>query len=183
MTSSNGNIFRVTGHLCGEFTGPRWIPHTQRPVARSFDVFFDLRLNNDWVNNREAGELRRYRTHYDVIVMPVKIIGAPRNIQSNLTAPVSFLGSHRFTVLLGVAGIIPVVIGILSKSGNQGKDGPEESQGVCVLHSQHDNTWDFAAQITLDTPLKVKYPGHFDSSGCLFWMTVRHLISKSTQNQ
>ena len=34
----------VTGHLCGEFTGPRWIP-TQRPVTRSFDVFFDLRLN------------------------------------------------------------------------------------------------------------------------------------------
>ena len=23
MTSSNGNIFRVTGHLCGEFTGSR----------------------------------------------------------------------------------------------------------------------------------------------------------------
>ena len=23
MTSSNGNIFRVTGHLCGEFTSPR----------------------------------------------------------------------------------------------------------------------------------------------------------------
>ena len=41
----------------------------QRPVTRSFDVFFDLRLNNDWVNNREAGDLRRYRCHYDVIVM------------------------------------------------------------------------------------------------------------------
>ena len=40
MTSSNGNIFRVTGHLCGEFTG-----------------------------NREAGDLRRYRAHYDVTVM------------------------------------------------------------------------------------------------------------------
>ena len=25
MTSSNGSIFRVTGHLCGEFTGHRWI--------------------------------------------------------------------------------------------------------------------------------------------------------------
>ena len=24
---------------------------------------------NDWVNNREAGALRRYRAHYDVIVM------------------------------------------------------------------------------------------------------------------
>ena len=29
MTSSNENIFRVTSHLCGEFTGPRWIPHTK----------------------------------------------------------------------------------------------------------------------------------------------------------
>ena len=28
MTSSNGNIFRVTGHLCGEFTAHRWIPRT-----------------------------------------------------------------------------------------------------------------------------------------------------------
>ena len=44
MTSSNGNIFRVTGPLCGEFTGPGEF-HTQRPVTRSFDVFFDLRLN------------------------------------------------------------------------------------------------------------------------------------------
>ena len=38
MTSWNGNIFRVTGHLCGEFP-------VQRPVTWSFDVFFDLRLN------------------------------------------------------------------------------------------------------------------------------------------
>ena len=45
MTSSNGSIFRITGHCYGEFTGPRWIPRTPRPVTRSFDVFFDLRLN------------------------------------------------------------------------------------------------------------------------------------------
>ena len=44
MTSSNGNIFRVTGPLGGEFTGPGEFP-TQRPVTRSFDVFFDLCLN------------------------------------------------------------------------------------------------------------------------------------------
>ena len=44
MTSSNGNIFRVTGHLCGEFTGPGEFP-AQRPVRRSFDVFFDISLN------------------------------------------------------------------------------------------------------------------------------------------
>ena len=42
----------------------------QRPVTRSFDFFFDLYAwINDWVNNREAGDLRRHRTHYDVIVM------------------------------------------------------------------------------------------------------------------
>ena len=33
MTSSNGSISRVTGHLCGEFTGPRWIPHTKASDA------------------------------------------------------------------------------------------------------------------------------------------------------
>ena len=43
MTSSNGNIFRVTGCagnslLTGEFP-------SQRPVTRSFDVFFYLRPN------------------------------------------------------------------------------------------------------------------------------------------
>ena len=43
MTSSNGNIFRVTGPLCREFTGQ--FP-AQRPVAPSFDAFFDLCLNN-----------------------------------------------------------------------------------------------------------------------------------------
>ena len=41
----------------------------QRPMTRSFDVFFDLCLNNGgWEDNREAGDSRRYRAH-DVIVM------------------------------------------------------------------------------------------------------------------
>ena len=41
----------------------------QRPVTRSFDVFFDLRLKNGQVNNRDAGDLRRHRVDYDVTVM------------------------------------------------------------------------------------------------------------------
>ena len=28
-TWSNGKFFLITGHLCGEFTGPRWIPRTK----------------------------------------------------------------------------------------------------------------------------------------------------------
>ena len=34
ITSSNGNIFRVTGPLCGEFTGDRWIPLTKASDAQ-----------------------------------------------------------------------------------------------------------------------------------------------------
>ena len=44
MTSSNGNIFRVTGPLWGNPPVTGGFP-SQRPVTRSFDVFFDLRLN------------------------------------------------------------------------------------------------------------------------------------------
>ena len=69
MTSSNGNIFRVTGHLCGEFTGPRWIPHTKANDAELCCFLLICVWINIWVNNREAADLRRYRAHYDVIVM------------------------------------------------------------------------------------------------------------------
>ena len=68
MTSSNGSIFRATGHLCGEFTGPRWIPLTK---ASDADLMFSLicaRING-WVNNRKAGDLGRHWAHYDVILM------------------------------------------------------------------------------------------------------------------
>ena len=44
MTSSNGNIFRVTGLCAGNSPVTGEFP-SQRPVTRSFDVFFDLRLN------------------------------------------------------------------------------------------------------------------------------------------
>ena len=52
MTSSNGNIFRVTGPLWEESTG---VFPSQRPVTRSCDVFFDLR-----VNKRLSKQTRRW---------------------------------------------------------------------------------------------------------------------------
>ena len=62
MTSSNGNSFRVTGYLCGEFTGPWWIPRTKASDAGLWCFF-------DWINNREVGDLRHHPTHCAVIVM------------------------------------------------------------------------------------------------------------------
>ena len=45
----------------------------QFPVTESFDVF--CVWINGWVNNREAGDLRRHRAHYDVIVMEPIVMG------------------------------------------------------------------------------------------------------------
>ena len=69
MTSSNGNIFRVTGLLCGEFTGHQWIPLTKGQWRGALIFSLICAWINAWVNNREAGNLRRHRAHYDVIVM------------------------------------------------------------------------------------------------------------------
>ena len=67
MTSSNGNTFRVTGLLCGEFTGPGEFP-AQRPVTQSFDASFDQRLNTrlckqtwGWWFKTPSRPLRRHR--------------------------------------------------------------------------------------------------------------------------
>ena len=67
MTSSNRNIFRVIGLLCGEITGHRWIPLTKASNAELWGFLWSA--INDWENNRDAGDLRRHRAHYDVIVM------------------------------------------------------------------------------------------------------------------
>ena len=80
MTSSNGNIFRVTGPLCGEFIGPGEFP-TQRPVTRSFDVFCDQRPNErlskqswDWWFETHSSPLWRhsnelFRCHHSTLWM------------------------------------------------------------------------------------------------------------------
>ena len=58
MTSSNGNIFRV-------------FP-AQRPVTRSFDVFFDLRLNKRLSKQSWGWWCETLSIHYDVILMQAK---------------------------------------------------------------------------------------------------------------
>ena len=71
MTSSNVNIFRVTGHLCGEFTGPGEFPDKGQWRGALMFSLISVWIN-DWVNNREAGDFRRYRAHYGVTVMEIK---------------------------------------------------------------------------------------------------------------
>ena len=50
---------------------------SQKPVTRSFDVSLVWAWTNGWVNNRDAGDLRRHRAHYDVIVLDGRNEGIP----------------------------------------------------------------------------------------------------------
>ena len=55
-------LYAANSPVTGEFP-------SQRSATRSFAFFWDLRLNNGWVNNREAGDWDDNRAHYDVTVM------------------------------------------------------------------------------------------------------------------
>ena len=72
MTSSNENIFRVTGPLC-------W-------GALMFSLI--CVWINGCVNNREAGDLRRHHVHYDVILM-CKISDSNTPSSQNYITPIS----------------------------------------------------------------------------------------------
>ena len=57
---------------------------------------------NGWANNREAGDLRRHRTHYDVIVMPLCF-----TIQHNMSC--KYFACKRACSLGATVGIIILV--------------------------------------------------------------------------
>ena len=64
-TSSDGNIFHVTGLLCGSSVNS---PHKdQWRGASKFSLI--CAWTSSWAHNGDTGDLRRYRAHYDVSVM------------------------------------------------------------------------------------------------------------------
>ena len=69
--SSNGNIFQVTG----EFPAHK----SQWHRALLFSLIY--LWTNGWVNNRDAGGLRRHRAHYDVTVNVGKILSTLFRLQ------------------------------------------------------------------------------------------------------
>ena len=74
MTSSNGNSFpRYWPFVWGIHRSPVNSPHK---VQWRGALMFSLVCVwiNDWVNNHEAGDLRRSRAHYDVSVMMHTVI-------------------------------------------------------------------------------------------------------------
>ena len=99
ITLSNGNILGVTGPLCGEFTGHKG----QWREALMFSLV--CVWLNGWVNNREAGDLRRYRSHYSVIVMSFLCIGQDRKLKF----------FHRKVTLLCITTTVTFLLNSLSR--------------------------------------------------------------------
>ena len=91
MTSRHGNVYRVTGflswwrHQMETFSAllaicagksPVNFPHKGQWRGASMFSLICVWIYG-WVNNREAGGLRRYRAHYDVTVMWREASGYP----------------------------------------------------------------------------------------------------------
>ena len=66
----------------------------QRPVTRSFDVFFDLRPNK-LLSNCEAGDFIHHRTHYDVTVMIYGILFFKWSFDTEVTDTFVTVNSNR----------------------------------------------------------------------------------------
>ena len=95
MTSSNGNIFRVLALCAGNSPVPVNSPHKgQWRGALMFSLI--CVWINGWVNNRGAGDLRRYRGHYDVNVMLYWDSGGMTYARGLMPSLLMFTASMRF---------------------------------------------------------------------------------------
>ena len=112
MTSSNGNIFRVTSYctLCGEFI----FPHKgQWRGALMFSLI--CALINGSVNNREAGDLIRHRAHYDVTVIPYLLLVV--------------YYQHRMLFGWGFSTSIPLLKGMIRRKWNMAVQSSKYKEG------------------------------------------------------
>ena len=98
---------------------------------------------NDWVNNPEAGDLRRYRAHYDVIVM------RPRFTAPNYTRTCTYIAGDR-SKLFGVH--VTCYTRIHQVHGPRIRSVPTK-YNIEVKHEHHrtvlDSVWAFCTDTTI----------------------------------
>ena len=120
LTSSNGTIFRVTGPFCGEFP-------TQRPVTRSFDVFFDLPLNKRlskqpwgwWFETPPWSLWRHCNAHklHVYIVVYMWVYFFPKTLQIISDATSLVIQSLLYNLCFGSSDQIPCWLPVFSALG------------------------------------------------------------------
>ena len=111
MTSSNGNIFRVTGSLCGESTGPH------KDLWRGALMFSLIcAWTNGWTDNQNACDLRRHCAHYDVTQLKpsrTKFVVTLVKICRKLTRPHWRWHSYAATDKVSIGALYLVSIGLV----------------------------------------------------------------------
>ena len=119
MTSSNGNIFQW----------PVKSPHKDQWRGVLMFSLISARING-WVNIREAGDLRRHRAHYDVIVMifyHLPILWWCRQLKST---PVDENHSSVF-IINAMASQIPASRWLLNRLFRRRKKSKLRVTGIC----------------------------------------------------
>ena len=92
-------IFSTSLALCaGNSPVPVISPHKGQRRGALMSYLICVWING-WENNREAGELRRYRTHYDVTVMQTLVIVNCVHISWNVLHPSIWSMIKIFVVL------------------------------------------------------------------------------------
>ena len=74
MTSSNGNIFRDTGHLCREFTCHRWIPLTKASDAQLWCFLQCLNKQRVLMHGHQGWNVRHGLCHIYMIYVKMWVV-------------------------------------------------------------------------------------------------------------
>ena len=107
--------------LCGDFPGHRWIPRTK---ASDVELWWFLCTSlNGWVNNCEAGDLRRHRAHHEVTAMQSKTRGSVAAYITDREYLLGYCCCHKFPCYFqcreGEGWNLNLQYGILSTSSIQ----------------------------------------------------------------
>ena len=106
ITLSNGNIFRVTDPVCGEFTGDQWIPLTKASVAElSCFLCLNKRLSKQsWSWGFETSSRSLWR-HCNVYWRSASDIHDLTSVHMPMSSLISFLGSANSTEIKHVTPV------------------------------------------------------------------------------
>ena len=118
MTSSNGNIFHVTGPLCGGIH--RWLVNSPHKGQWRGALVFPLICG--WANNCAAGDLRRHCVDYAVSVM--RWLCRQCNDSSEIATQNFIISRWKYNLIIIIIIIIIIMLHLYSANFKNGEKSP-----------------------------------------------------------
>ena len=165
MTSSNGNIFRVTGHLCGEFTCPRWIPHTKASGAELWCCFWLVAAATNHIRRDWCGGLQYTLLHSHRLL----VVGGSVADNAYWTL-LAIVCHHIFIIILDEYRL--GLLGIEMYHGFKRRVNPTDTSFAHLKRYAH--AWCMGCAWWLQNCLSLK-----DASGGMAYLTQMSLLKKS----